>query len=50
MFEVKHIGSAGQTVKTVTAKDGDHANRRAAQIKATFKTGSSEQIKIQKIR
>jgi hypothetical protein len=50
MFKVKHIGSAGQTVKTLIAKDDKHVERLSERLKATFKTGSSEQVSVQKIR
>lgn len=48
MFQVKHIGSAGQTVKTYTAKDEAHADRLRARVRGTFKTGGSEQVKVEK--
>jgi hypothetical protein len=49
MFKVKHIGSAGQTVKTYTAKNEAHAARLSERIKATFKAGSSEQVSTEKL-
>jgi hypothetical protein len=50
MFQVKHIGSAGQTVKTFTARNEAHANRLRERIKATFKTGGSEQVKVDRAK
>lgn len=49
MFEVKHIGSAGQTVNTFAAKDEAHVNRLRTRVEKTFKQGSSETVKVKKI-
>lgn len=48
MFKVTHIGSAGQTVKTYTAKDENHVERLRGRIRGTFSPGSSEQVTVKK--
>lgn len=46
MFKVQHIGSAGQVKREYTVIGEERANRKRDRIRATFATGSSEQVRV----
>jgi hypothetical protein len=45
MIKLQVIGSAGQVVKTFTARNASHAIRLEARIRSTFIPGSSQYIR-----